>query len=215
VSRRALVLAGALLVAALPIARAADGAADPQAFMTQVAHDMFTALDQNRAKIREDGSAVYPLVDKILLPEFDIEYAARLVLASHWRDASADQRQRFVHALYNALLKVYAGAIADFTADRLKMLPFRPDASNPDKEAIVRTEVTRDSGAVVAVDYRVHKIADGWKAYDVIIEGISYVRNYRTDFGAEVDQKGLDELINRLEHDGLHYDVPGGRKKGG
>jgi phospholipid transport system substrate-binding protein len=191
----------------------AASARTPQEMMTKVAHDLFTALDDNRAKIRADHAAVFPLVDKILLPEFDAQYAARLVLGNHWRTATEEQRERFVKALYNALLKVYGGAISDFTADRLQMLPFVPDQKNPDKEAIVRTIVKRDSGALVHVDYRVHMTNEGWKAYDVIIEGISYVTNYRTDFGAEIDQKGLDELITRLEKEGLHYAMPGGKKE--
>ena len=63
--------------------------------------------------------------------------------------------------------------------------------------------VRRDSGAMVPVDYRLHLTPGGWKVYDVIIEGISYVKNYRTDLGAEIDQKGLEEVIQRLDQEGL------------
>jgi phospholipid transport system substrate-binding protein len=73
----------------------------------------------------------------------------------------------------------------------------------------VRTLVTRSSGAVVPVDYRLRKTDDGWKAFDVIIEGISYVKNYRTDLGAEVSQKGLESVIARLEREGLDVKVSG------
>jgi len=206
-TRRAL---GQLLVLALTTcgwmrvaaADAAPPGLGPQELMTKVANDMLAALDQNRAAIRKDPSTVYPLVDKILLPHFDTTYAAQLILAQSWRTATAAQRQRFVNALYTALLKAYGGALADFTADRLTVLPLKVDAAAT--TATVKTQVQRDNGTVVPVDYRMHTTPDGWKVYDVIIEGISYVKNYREDLGAEIAQKGLDAVITRLEHDGLN-----------
>lgn len=190
--------------AAEPAAAAAQQ--DPQSLMDDVAKRMLDALDQNRAAIRKDPSKVYPIVGDILLPHFDTDYAAQLVLAQHWRTATPDQRKRFVAALYNALLKTYGGALADFTADRLKLLPFRGDPSAT--QATVRTIVKRSNGQEIPVDYRLRKTADGWKAFDVIIEGISYVRNYRNDLGSEVSQKGLDAVIARLDKDGLDVKTP-------
>jgi phospholipid transport system substrate-binding protein len=194
----------ALSLLPAPVLAAAEAGASevgPQQLMDDVSKRMFAALDSNRAAIRKDPQKVYPLVDQILLPHFDTEYAAQLVLAQHWRTASPEQRRRFVDALYHALLRTYSDALADFTADRLKLLPFRGDPAAA--QATVHTEVTRASGTLVPVDYRLRKTADGWKAFDVVIEGISYVRNYRTDFGAEISQKGLDELITRLEREGI------------
>lgn len=205
-------LAAALLAPTLwPTARAlADTPAaastqlGPQELMADVSKRMFAALDSNRAAIRKNPEKVFPLIDQILLPNFDTEYAAQLVLAQNWRTATADQKKRFVDALYHALLHTYGGALSDFTSDRLKLLPFRGDPSA--KLATVRTEVTRSSGLVVPVEYRLRKTDNGWKAFDVVIEGISYVRNYRTDLGAEAASKGLEAVIARLEHDGLDLD---------
>ena len=191
----------AALVAPGARAESSTEALGPQELMSAVSKQMFEALDANRAAIRADTEKVYPLVDTILLPHFDTEYAAQLVLAQTWRTATAEQQKRFVSALYKALLKTYGQAIADFTADRLKLLPFRGDPAST--QATVHTLVTRSSGAVVAVDYRMHKTASGWKVFDVIIENNSYVKNYRTDLGAEIGQKGLDAVIDRLEHEGL------------
>ena len=183
----------------------------PQELMDSVARRMFEALDANRAAIKKDPEKVFPLVDSILLPNFDTEEASRLVLGQTWNTATADQRKRFVSALYHALLRLYGGAISDFTADRMKILPFRGDPAA--KVATVRTLVTRSSGAVVPVDYRRRNTATGWKAFDVVIEGISYVRNYRTDLGAEVSQKGLEAVITRLEKEGLATSDPKGGGK--
>jgi phospholipid transport system substrate-binding protein len=203
----ALAPAALVLPPLAPLARADTQGVQlgPQELMDSVAKQMFAALDANRAAIKKDPEKAFPLVDTILLPHFDTGYAAQLVLAQNWRTATPDQQKRFIDALYRALLRTYGGAIADFTADRLKLLPFRGDPAAT--QATVRTLVARSSGAVVPVDYRMRKTADGWKAFDVIIEGISYVKNYRTDLGAEVSQKGLEEVIARLEREGLDVHV--------
>ncbi|MCZ8131562.1 MAG: ABC transporter substrate-binding protein [Steroidobacteraceae bacterium] len=202
-------LGAAAFVAALPVAhvhaQAPNAQLGPQELMDDVSKRMLAALDQNRAAIRKDPSRVYPIVNDILLPHFDTDYAAQLVLAQHWRTATPEQRKRFVSALYNALLRTYGGALTDFTADRLKLLPFRGDPTAT--QATVRSVVTRANGQEVPVDYRLRKTANGWKAFDVVIEGISYVRNYRNDLGAEVSQRGLDAVIARLEKDGIDLDA--------
>jgi phospholipid transport system substrate-binding protein len=175
--------------------------ASPQDVMLDVSTRLFAALEGNRAAIRRNPEAVFPVVDQIVFPHFDVDYATQLVLAQHWRAATPGQRQRFVAAFYHALLRTYGSALADATADRLRVLPFRGDLSAP--QATVRTEITRSSGTVVPVEYRLHRTAEGWKAFDVIIEGISYVRNYRADLDAEISAKGLDAVINRIETQGL------------
>ena len=191
------------LVPAVVLAAPSESTAEPtpQDAIVGVSTRLFQALDANRAAIQKNPDAVLPLVDKILLPQFDVDYAAQLVLARHWAEATPEQRTRFIHAFYGALVRTYATALADATADRLRILPFRGDASAP--QVTVRTEVTRSTGTVVPVDYRLRHTADGWKAFDVVVEGISYVRNYRTDFDAEISARGLDALTTRIETQGL------------
>ncbi len=203
----ALAFAGAVLAFHAPAARADAQTAQlgPQELMETISRRLFAALDANRAAIVKDPEKAFPLVDTILLPHFDTDYAAQLVLAQSWRTATPEQKKRFVDSLYRALLRTYGGAIADFTADRFKIQPFKGDAAAT--QATVRTTVTRASGAVIPVDYRLRKTAEGWKAFDVVIEGISYIKNYRTDLGAEVSQKGLEAVIARLEKEGLETHI--------
>ena len=132
-----------------------------------------------------------------MLPHFDTKYAARLVLAKHWRTATEQQQKRFIEAFYQTLLQNYGEALLEFTPDRLKILPFQGDPKA--KSVTVRSEVRRDNGQRVPVNYSLRQTPQGWKAYDVQIEGISYIKSFRTDFGAEIDQKGLDAVITRLE----------------
>jgi phospholipid transport system substrate-binding protein len=169
----------------------------PQELMQKISQDLLHELDANRAAITRDPTRLRALADKYLLPHFDVDYAARLVLGKHWRTATDAQKQRFIDAFYQSLMRNYGDAVAEFTADRLKILPFKGDLTSG--AATVRTEVKRSNGTPVPVNYTMRATPAGWKAWDVTIEGISYVKNYRTDFGAEIDQKGIDAVIERLE----------------
>ena len=172
-------------------------ASGPTQLIETAANAMLKELDTHRAEFRKDPSRLYAVVDRILLPFFDVDYAARLVLAKNWRTASADQRKRFVSAFYHSLLNNYGDAFVEFTGDRIKVMPSKADAAAI--TATVRTEVKRQNGQKVPVNYSLHKTDLGWRAWDVVIEGISYVKSFREDFGAEIEKKGLDSVIARLE----------------
>ena len=169
----------------------------PQALMEQVSQELLHEIDANRAALAKDPARLRAVIDQYLLPHFDTDYAARLVLGKHWRTATPEQRTRFIDTFYKALMKDYGDAILEFTADRLRFLPFRGDP-NADT-ATVRTEVRRDNGQMVPVNYTMRRTPEGWKAWDVVIEGVSYVKSFRDDFGSEIDQTGLDAVIQRLE----------------
>jgi phospholipid transport system substrate-binding protein len=173
----------------------------PRELIETSAQKMLDALEANRADYRKHPGKVEQLVDEVLLPHFDTQYAARLVLGKHWRTATPEQRQKFVDAFYQSLRENYGAALVEFTADKMVVLPFRGDEKAD--RATVRTEVKRSDGTRVPVNYSMRKTEQGWKAWDVTIEGISYVKNFRDDFGAEIDQKGLDAVIRRLETEGV------------
>ena len=186
------------------IAAAADSVPGPgpQELIETTSMRMLKALDADREAAKSDPARVRKLVDEILLPHFDTDYSGKLVLGKHWRDATAAQRQRFVDAFYQSLLRNYGSALAEFTADRMTLLPFRGDLATG--QVTIRTEVKRSDGTRVPVNYSMRATPAGWKAWDVTIEGISYVRNLRNDVGAEVDQRGLDAVIKRLETENPH-----------
>jgi len=173
---------------------------NPAELVENSAKRMLVELDANRAMYRSDPKKLDALVGNVLLPNFDTDYAARLVLGQTWRTASEDQRKRFVDAFYHSLLRNYGAALIDFTADRFVILPYKGEPG--DTNATVRTEVKRESGAKVPVNFSLRKTADGWKAWDVVIDGISYVKSFRTDFAADIQQNGLDDVIKRLETQG-------------
>jgi phospholipid transport system substrate-binding protein len=200
-----------LLLAAVAPAHAADKPATtngkpaptavdtsgPSQLIESSANMLLSGIDARREEFRKDPTGLYELVGNTLLPHFDTPYAAQLVLGPHWRNASAEQRKRFVDAFYKSLLYTYGDAMVDFTADRLKVFPTK--VAPTDERATVRSEIKRSNGQKVAVNYSLRKVNGAWKAWDVVIDGISYVKSYREDYGAEVQQKGLDAVIARLE----------------
>jgi phospholipid transport system substrate-binding protein len=186
-----------VMPANVPAPTPAEVALGPQELMQKVAQDLLDDLNANRDAARKDPALLRSMVDRHLLPHFDTDYAARLVLGKHWKTASAEQRKRFVNAFYQSLMANYGDALLEFTGDRMTILPFKGDPAAT--SATVRTEVKRSNGTPVPVNYSLRKTEQGWKAWDVTIEGISYVKNFRTDFGSEIDQNGLDAVIQRLE----------------
>jgi phospholipid transport system substrate-binding protein len=172
-------------------------AESPSQVVQDAAQGILKALDANREAYRKDSKKMEQLVSQYLLPHLDTQRAAQAVLGPHWRTATPEQRQRFVDAFYHSMLSNYGNAIAEFTADRLKVFPTQvePGATR----ATVRTEIKRDSGDRVSVNYYMTLTPQGWQAVDVNIDGISYVKSYKDDFGAQIDKEGLDAVIQRLE----------------
>jgi phospholipid transport system substrate-binding protein len=180
---------------ASPAPPSANG--DPAALVEAAAQGMLGDIDKNRDAYRRDPGKIGAVVDKYLMPHFDTETSARVVLGQYWRSATPEQRQRFINAFYHSLLANYGDALIEFTPDRLKIFPSRvePGATT----ATVRTEVKRRNGDRVSVNYSLRMTPQGWKAWDVVIDGISYVKSYREDFGAQIEHQGLDTVIKRLE----------------
>ena len=170
---------------------------NPAELIDSVAHTLLTDIDVNRDQYRTGSVKLDKLVRQVLLPHFDSELAARLVLARHWGDASIEQRRRFIDAFYRSVLHNYGAELVDFNLDRLQVLPYRGDPEAT--YSTVHTLVHRSNGELVHVDYSLHRTGHDWKVYDVTIAGISYLLSFRDDFGEEIEQKGLNDLISRLE----------------
>lgn len=185
-------LAGTALIGS---ARAADDS--PNAVIDSAVVLLTEKLDGRKAELAANRASLYALIDEILLPRFDRRFAAQVVLAKHWRTASEKQRNRFIEAYYQAMVRKYADGVLDFDPDRIEVLPFRGDLSKPRTK--VRTTVKLDDGSTAAVDYDLVKRDSGWLIFNVVIEGVSYVRNFRAELDAEIRSSSLDAVIARLE----------------
>lgn len=196
---------GSVVVAAPAFAQSASGAqtsnAQPQAVVEDITHQLDTQIADHKAELQNNKTKLVALINQIFLPHFDTDWASILVLGMHAREASPDQRSRFAKAFYTSLTSRYAEGLLSYTKGTVKVLPFSGDV-NP-KYTVVKTQVTTDDKKQIAVNYVFHQAADGqWKAYDVIVEGISYITNYRNQVDAEIKKEGLDKLIADLETQG-------------
>lgn len=187
-----IVCAGLLLAASVAVA---DDS--PNIVIDSAVAELAEQLYGRKAELSKDRAALYAIIDGILLPRFDRRFAAQLVLARHWRTASEEQKARFIEAFYQALLRKYADGVLEFEPDAITVLPFRGDTSK--KRARVRSTVDLDDGSKVAVDYELVQRKAGWLVFNVIIEGVSYIRNFRAELDAEIKASSLDAVIARLE----------------
>lgn len=190
-----ILLAAALALAALPVM--AQQA--PDEFVRETAELLDEKIADRKEELSADREALYALIDEILLPRFDRRYAAQLVLGRHWRSATEEQRQQFIDAFYRAMLRRYAEGLLEFDLSKFEVLPYRGDPSEP--RTMVRTTVELDDGTTVPVDYGLVKRDAAWQMFDVRIEGISYVRRFRTEFNSEIQATSLAAVIERLQKD--------------
>jgi phospholipid transport system substrate-binding protein len=160
-----------------------------------------TALIKKRIKaddtaIKENPEHMYDLVNEIVLPHFDFEKMSAWVLGKNWRSASKEQRQRFTEEFSRLLVRTYSKAIYDNIDQTINFLPIR---GTPEEDKVtVRTEVPQAAGFPIPIDYKMYKKGNDWKVYDVVIDAISLVSNYRSSFNQEIKKSGLDSLIASL-----------------
>jgi phospholipid transport system substrate-binding protein len=194
-----------LLAVASAVSPAIAAAESPNSVIEESVVLLTEKLDGRKEELAANRQELYDLIDAILLPRFDRTFAAQIVLAKHWRTASKEQRERFIDAFYYALVRRYADGVLEFDPNKITVLPFRGDESK--NRTKVRSTVAMDDGSKVAVDYDLVKRDSGWLVFNVVIEGVSYVRNFRAELDAEISSVGLDAVIERLEDEaGLALD---------
>jgi len=154
-------------------------------------------LDTNHEEYAAQPDKVEAMVRRDLMPLLDIHYSARLILGREGRSASAEQIEAFANAMSNLLIERYARGLLEYRKrEQLEVLPMRGESN--EKMTRVRTRVRMNNGNQIPVDYVFRKTGDGWKAFDVIVEGISYVTTYRNQIMPEVQATGIDAVIARL-----------------
>ena len=170
----------------------------PDVLIKTVAGHLLSLLNENRERYEEFPEELTMLVTKELLPVFDLDRSARLILGLHGRDATPEQVKAFADAMSSLLSRRYAEGLLQFRGeDQLQVLPLR--GKNSDRLTRVQTRVKLDTGSHAPVDYAFHKTEQGWKAFDVSVEGISYIITYRNQFGPQIQKEGLDAVIAKLQ----------------
>lgn len=169
---------------------------DPQQLIIETTDKMLTKLEAKKATLENNPSLIFDMVKKIVLPHFDFINMSRWVLAKNWRNASRAQKIGFIKAFRELMVRTYAVALLEYTGQKIKYQPLRDDVSKGD--VTVRTLVEQKTGGPITINYNLHKRKKGWKVYNISVEGVSLIANYRTSFATEIKQKGLDALIARL-----------------
>ena len=187
-----------LVVTPCPDVHAADEV--PPAQVIATAAEVFAGVvATRRAELEADLREDHAMVDEYLLPHFDLTSACRLILREHWQTATPEQRRRFIDAFYRYLLVSYGDALLEFRYDTIKVLPVQQDTIGSSTR--VRTQMKLTGGSIFDVDYYMRRDDRGWLIVDVIAEGISYVRTYRSEYGLEIRAEGLKALTARLEEE--------------
>lgn len=192
--RMALAALALALVAVSPGAGAADDVAT--ALVRNTSERMLAALEKRRAEIDRNPSLIYGLVEDIVLPHFDFERITQSAVGRHWRDATPAQREALVNGFRQVLVRTYARALLGYSGEEIRYLPVRPGRQAD--SVTVSTEVRGRGAPPIPIDYRLYLKGGAWKVYDVVVDSVSLVSNYRSSFTAQVRQGGIDGLIDRL-----------------
>lgn len=168
----------------------------PDVLVKNTANDVLEIIRKDKDIQNGDMRKITTLAEEKILPHFDFERMSRMVLGKHWNRASKEQQQQFVVEFRSLLVRTYASALAKYRNQTIEYKPLRAQPS--DTDVTVRTQIVQPGGQPLPIDYSLVKREDGWKVYDVVIEGVSLVTNYRGQFSTEVKQSGMDGLIQRL-----------------
>ncbi len=168
----------------------------PDALVKRVAEDVLTTIRSDKELQAGNQAKVKQIIETKLVPHFDFARMTALAMGRNWRTATPEQQKRLTEEFQTLLVRTYSGALANY---RDNTMDYKPLRMNPgDTEVTVRTEVKRQGQAAVQIDYSMEKTADGWKAFDVIVAGVSLVTNYRDEFNDTVKSSGIDGLIAAL-----------------
>lgn len=200
---RQFLTAGLMGVALMASAHAKpDPHGAPDTFVLTAANEALAVLKNDPTLKSGDLSAVNKAVDTYILPYVDFTKTTRLAAGRYWLQASADQQRRLANAFRGTLVRTYSGALANVNANTtITMLPFRGNASASD--VVVSSTISRPAGNPVRADYRLEKTPDGWKIYDINVEDIWLIQNYRNQFAQEIQRSGVDGLIKSLNQRNL------------
>lgn len=171
--------------------------AEARAIIRDAGERMIDSLEARRAELERDPVALYGLVEEIILPYFDFQTISRLVLGKYWRSANSDQRSRFTEEFKTLLVRSYATAWLEYEGQEIRFLPARP--SRRADRTMVRLELIEPYSSPVLFSYSLHNKTGQWLIYDVAVDGISLLTNYRVSISENVKAKGLETTIVELE----------------
>lgn len=169
----------------------------PEELVKKITAEVMDAIKSDKQLAAGDRDRALKLAEEKILPHVDFEEATRLAVGRSWQKATPEQKKQLVAEFRNMLVRTYSNAIGAYEGQQMKVLPVRMKAG--DEEVTVRNQFIRPGAPKpVLLDYSMRKTPQGWKIYDIVVEGVSLVLTYRSEFDAVVKQNGIDGLIKRL-----------------
>lgn len=168
----------------------------PDGLVRQLSDEVMTAIKQDKALKAGDLQKIGVLVDTTIMPHVDFERMTSSAVGHYWNQASQEQKQRLQEQFKHLLMRTYSGAVTKVKDQRIVLKPLR--ASPGDTEVLVQTLI-QGTGDPLQLDYRLEKVGDEWKIYDVNVLGAWLVQNYKSQFSQEIAANGIDGLITKLE----------------
>ena len=190
--RRAIVL-GALALTALP-ALAQEA---PDALVKRVSQEVLQVIKSDPKVQAGDQAKIRELIESKLVQHFDFNRMSALAMGRNWAKATPEQQKRIADEFRSLLVRTYSSALIQYRNQEIDYKPLRADANATDVN--VRTEVIRQGQSPVQIDYGMTKTPSGWKAYDIVVGGVSLVTNYRDEFNEQIRQGGVDGLVKSLQ----------------
>jgi len=166
---------------------------EPQALVEQVAEKTIKRLKVEKERIDKEPNYVNAVINELLIPHFDFERMARWTLGKHWRKAKSDQKKAFVEEFKSLLVRTYASSLREFADQEIKYSPFRGVLESGD--VTVRSEIEQPGGFPIPINYKLFLKDARWMVYDITIDDISLISNYRSSFSRQIRKTGLDKLI--------------------
>ncbi len=188
-------LGAALLGAVYSFGVAANTEYAAEAVVRSTTEQVLEAVNREREVLSKDPDRIYGIVDEYIIPHFDFQRMSQRVLGKFWHRASEEQQTKFVAQFQTLLVHTYAAALREYSNQKIEFLPSRP---REEGEVSVRTQIVQSGSPPIPIQYEMYKHANGWKVYDITIDGVSLVINYRSTFASEIRNNGLDGLIERL-----------------
>lgn len=206
-------LIGAVTLTALMWINPVWAITPPDVLAKTTTQEVLTILKTDKELKSGNLKKVYDLVEAKVLPHFDFDRMTQLAVGRYWPKATPQQKQTLVREFKNLLVRTYSTALTAFTN---QVIEFKPLAMKPDDtDVTVKTEVKQPGGQPIPIDYSMYKTDFGWKVYDVSIDGVSLVINYRASFGSTIRQSGIEGLISMLEAKSNSLMANGTDKSGG
>jgi phospholipid transport system substrate-binding protein len=186
----------AAALAVVLAATAAHAQDAPDALVKRVSEEVLQIAKTDPRVQAGDRARIKEVIDTKLAPHFDFERMTALAVGRAWRTATPEQQKQLIDQFQTLLSRTYSNAFVQYRDQQINYKPLRLEPSAT--EATVRTEIARPGGTPVQIDYSMSRKGNEWKAYDVIVGGVSLVTNYRDEFGQQVQSGGVDGLIKSL-----------------